>query len=271
MRFLKKFLKYFFLLSTVIFTFISCGKTQKEKPLIVAMELAYPPFEMKDSSGNPSGISVDFAKDLGKYLNKEVRIENISWEGLIPSIQTGKADLIISSMSITKDRSEVVDFSIPYSNSLQGILTNKNSNIKSFEDLDKVGNVVAVKTGSTGFIFAQKNIKNAKVIALADESACVTEVIQGKADGFFYDQLTIYRNWKKHQEITYPVFIPYQDVDVWGIAVKKGNKELLSKVNEFILKYRNEGGFDKLSEKYLFEEKKEFDKFGFKWFFDLEE
>ena len=116
-----------------------------------------------------------------------------------------------------------------------------------------------------------KNVKNAKVIALADESACVTEVVQGKADGFFYDQLTIYRNWKKHKDTTTPVFIPYQDIDVWGVAVKKGNTELLNKLNEFIIKYRKEGGFDNLSTKYLSKEKKDFDALGFKWFFDLED
>ncbi|MFK4785923.1 transporter substrate-binding domain-containing protein [Fusobacterium sp. MFO224] len=263
--------KILFLIILTTLGLVSCNSKNKEKPLVVAMELAYPPFEMKDSTGTPSGISVDFAKDFGKYINKEIKIENIAWEGLIPSIQTGKADLVISSMSITNERKKIVDFSIPYSNSLQGILTNKNSNVKNFEELDKQGNTIAVKTGSTGFIFAMKNVKNAKVIALADESACVTEVVQGKADGFFYDQLTIYRNWKKHKDTTTPVFIPYQDIDVWGVAVKKGNTELLNKLNEFIIKYRKEGGFDNLSTKYLSKEKKDFDALGFKWFFDLED
>lgn len=269
---MKNKLKYLFMLMIIVISVVGCkSKKENEKPLVVAMELAYPPFEMKDLNGDPSGISVDFAKDFGKYINRDVKIENIAWEGLIPSVQTGKADLVISSMSITNDRRKVVDFSIPYANALQGILTNKKSNIKDFEDLDRKGNTIAVKTGSTGFIFAMKNVKNAKVIALADESACVTEVVQGKADGFFYDQLTIYRNWEKHKDTTTPVFIPYQDVDVLGVAVKKGNTELLNKMNEFIVKYRKDGGFDKLSEKYLAKEKVDFGKLGFKWFFDLED
>lgn len=268
---MKKKLKYLFMLIIIVIGVVGCkDKKESEKPLIVAMELAYPPFEMKDLNGDPSGISVDFAKAFGKYINRNVKIENIAWEGLIPSVQTGKVDLVISSMSITKERMKVVDFSIPYSNSLQGILTNKKSNIKDFKDLDKKGNNIAVKTGSTGFIFAMKNVKNANVIALADESACVTEVLQGKADGFFYDQLTIYRNWQKNKNTTKPIFIPYQDVDVWGVATKKGNTVLLTQLNKFIVKYRAEGGFDKLSTKYLSKEKKDFDKLGFKWFFDLE-
>ena len=243
--------------------------TEDNMPLVVAMELAYPPFETKDVAGNPSGISVDFAKALGKSMGRDVKIVNTAWEGLIPSLQTGKVDMIISSMTITDSRSQVVDFSVPYANSLLGILVNKKSNIQTVEDLDVKGMKVAVRAGSTGFIYAKTNMKNAEIITLADESACVTEVAQGKADGFFYDQLTIYRNWQKHPETTRAVFVPFQDNEKWGVAVKKGNTELLEKINAFIPEFTNNGEFDALSEKYLHEEKKAFEDLGFKWFFDL--
>jgi polar amino acid transport system substrate-binding protein len=59
-------------------------------------------------------------------------------------------------------------------------------------------------------------------------------------------------------------------VEHWGIAINKNNTELLKQVNEFIVKYRSEGGFETLTEKYLSEEKKAFDRFGFQWFFDIQ-
>ncbi len=243
--------------------------SEEKEPLIVAMELAYPPFETKDVKGNPSGISVDFAKAFGASIGREVKIVNTAWEGLIPSLQTGKADMIISSMTITEDRGKVVDFSIPYANSLLGILVNKDSKIESVDDLNQKGMRIAVKAGSTGFIYAKENMNNAEIITLADESACVTEVSQGKADAFFYDQLTIYRNWQKHLDTTRAIFIPFQDTEKWGVAVKKGNTELLNQINDFIPKFTDNGGFDDLSEKYLKDEKKAFGELGFKWFFDL--
>ncbi len=129
----------------------------------------------------------------------------------------------------------------------------------------------AVKTGSTGYTYAQNNLPNAEIIALTDESACVTEVAQGKADGFIYDQLTIYRNWQNNLDTTNAVFIPFQDVDKWGVAVQKGNTELLNQLNDFIDQYREDGGFDKLTDKYLSDEKTAFDELGFKWFFDLDD
>jgi len=250
-------------------TLALAGCQSKSNKLIVAMELAYPPFETKDSAGNPTGVSVDFAEAMCKYLGKEIEIVNIAWDGLIPSLQTGKADIVISSMTITEARKQEVDFSIPYANAMLAILANKDSGIMSIDDLNQPGKKVAVKTGSTGHIYAQENLKNAEIIALADESACVTEVAQGKADGFLYDQLTIYRNQKNNPDTTVAIYIPFQNVEFWGAAVKKGNTELLDNINQFIKAFTEDGGFDRLTEKYLKEEKDAFEELGFKWFFDL--
>ena len=252
-----------------LLTLTGCQGKNGNLKLIVAMELAYPPFETKDDAGEPTGVSVDFAKDLGNYLGRDVEIVNTAWEGLIPSLQTGKADLVISSMTITEARKEEVDFSDPYANAMLAILANKDSGVASIDDLNQAGKKIAVKIGSTGHAYAQENLTNAEIIALADESACVTEVSQGKADGFLYDQLTIYRNNQENPGTTTAIFIPFQNVDYWGVAMKKGNEGLLNSVNEFIKKYTAEGGFEKLSKKYLEKEKAAFEELGFKWFFDL--
>lgn len=68
----------------------------------------------------PSGVSVDLAYALGRYLGRPVQIENTNWDGLIPSLQTGKVDVVISSMTITDERQEVVDFSVPLCPFLSG-------------------------------------------------------------------------------------------------------------------------------------------------------
>ena len=78
--------------------------------LRVAMELAYPPFETKDDAGNPEGLAVDFIRDFGAAYGYAVQIENTAWDGPIPALQTGKADLGISTMTITDERKQSVDF-----------------------------------------------------------------------------------------------------------------------------------------------------------------
>lgn len=237
--------------------------------LTVGMELAYPPFEGKDAVGNPAGVSVDFVRDFGKKVGKEIKIENIAFDGLIPALVTGKVDMVMSSMTITDARKKTVDFTEPYANAMLAILTNKNSGIKSIDDLNQKGRKIAAKIGSTGYLYAQNHLKNATVTALPDESACVMEVSTGKADGFLYDQLTIYRNWQKHLDTTAAVFIPFQNVEPWGIATRKGDVKLEQALNDFITSYRKDGGFDRLTEKHLAQEKKAFDQLGFKWFFDM--
>ena len=267
---MKKRMCIFLSLLLLILAAGGCGKEEKnEEPLVVAMELAYPPFEGKDDAGEPAGVSVDLMKAFGEYIDREIKIENTAWDGLIPALQTGTADLVISSMTIRPDRAEQVDFSDPYANALLAVLVNKNTDASSIEDLNREGMKIAVKAGSTGHLYAESNLQNAELMALPDESACVIEVAQGRANGFIYDQLTIYRNWQKNIDTTEAIFIPFQEPEKWGIAVQKGNSELLEQVNAFLKEFREEGGYDKLEETYLSEEKKAFDELGFQWFFDL--
>lgn len=250
---------------------LSCLSALAEDKLIVGMELAYPPFEGKDDNGDPAGLSVDFCYALGEYLGREVEIQNIQWDGLLTSLQTGSIDCIMSSMTITDARKEVVDFSDPYANAYLAILANVDSPVESIDDLNQSGMKVAVKVGSTGYFYAMEHLPECEIVGLADESACVVEVSQGKADAFLYDQLTIYRNQLANPDTTKAVFIPFQDAENWGIAVQKGDTELLNGINEFIKVYYEQGGFDQLTEKHLAAEKAAFDEYGFLWFFDLGE
>jgi len=239
-----------------------------EKPLIVGMELQYPPFEMSDKNGTPTGVSVDFAMALGKYLGREVQIENIAWDGLIPSLKTGKIDLIISSMTMTDERQKTVDFSIPYAQSNLAILANKTSNIQDIEALNQKGKKIAVKKGTTGHLYANQYLKNAELLVFDKENAAVLEVIQGKADGFLYDQLTIYKNWTNHKNTTVALLKPFQEKpEYWGVAIKKGNEELREHVNAFIKQAKSDGTFDALSQKYLAEARATFDTLGIPFFF----
>lgn len=268
---MKKRICIFLSLMLLILTAGGCGKEEKnEEPLVVAMELAYPPFETRDEAGEAAGISVDLMKAFGEYAGREIRIENTAWDGLIPSLQTGTADLVISSMTIRPDREEQVDFSDPYANALLAVLVSKDSGVSSVEDLNQEGKKLAVKSGSTGHLYAESSLEKAELTVLPDESACVTEVAQGRADGFIYDQLTIYRNWQKNPDTTDAIFIPFQEPEKWGIAVRKGNRELLNEVNAFLKEFKEEGGYDKLAATWLSEEKKAFDELGFQWFFDLD-
>jgi polar amino acid transport system substrate-binding protein len=229
------------------------------------MELAYPPFEMTDTSGKPTGVSVDLATDLAKSLGRPVVIQNTAFDGLIPALKTGKIDLVISSMTATAERAQSIDFSEPYISTGLSLLLKKDSTAKGIADLDREGVKVAVKKGTTGHIFATNNLKKAQVLVLDKESAAVLEVSQGKADAFIYDQMSVYQNWQRNKETTQAILEPFQK-ESWAVGIRKGNDELKAQVNRFIKDYREKGGFEQLGERYLKEMRDEFKRLGSAFF-----
>ena len=237
-----------------------------DHPLVVGMELAYPPFEMTDTNGQPSGVSVDLARDLGKFLHREVEIQNIRFEGLIPSLQTHKIDLIISSMTATPERSRTIAFSDPYLNTGLCLLVAKNSPIQSIADADQPGKVIAVKLGTTGHVYAAAHIRKARLLVLDSEDSCVLEVVQGKANAFIYDQISTYENWRRNQETTRPILAPFQR-ESWAVGLRQEDTNLLRQVNAFLKDYKTNGGFERLGDRYLADQKEAFRKLGYPFYF----
>ena len=230
------------------------------------MELAYPPFEMTDERGQPTGVSVDLALDLGKFLGRAVEIQNIPFDGLIPSLQTRKIDLIISSMTATPERARAIAFSDPYLKTGLCLLAGKNSAIQSIEDADRPGRVLAVKRGTTGHVYARGKLKNARVLVLDSEATCVLEVVQGKADGFIYDQISTYENWRRNPETTRALLKPFHE-ESWAAGLRQGDAELRGQVNRFLQEYKARGGFEKLGDRYLAGQKEAFRKLGYPFYF----
>jgi len=175
--------------------------------------------------------------------------------------------MFISSMTITQERAKTISFSEPYAKSSLAVLANKNSGVKHISELNQAGKTVAVKKGSTGHIYAKDNLPNAEILVFDKEAACVLEVVQGKADGFLYDQLTIYKNYAKNKDTTIALLKPFQkDFEYWGVALRQ-NDPLKQKVDEFIKKAKEDGTFDGFAKKYLTDAKKTFDELGIPFFF----
>ena len=236
------------------------------KPLIIGMELNYPPFEMTDKNGMPSGVGVDMAHALCDYLHRPIDIQNMPFEGLIPALKTGRIDLIISSMTATNERRKSIDFSDPYLNTGLAILAKKSGPIQGIADVDKPGVIVTVKTGTTSAIYCREHFKNATVLPLQQDTACALEVVQGKADAFLYDQMSIYQFALKNPDTTRGLLEPFQK-ESWAIGIRKGNTQLATQVNAFLADFKAKKGFDALGDKYLKADKEAFGKMGFPFYF----
>jgi polar amino acid transport system substrate-binding protein len=251
---------------TAVIIFLLSAALQAAEPLRVGMELSYPPFESIGPDGQPQGVSVEMARALAAELGRPLEIENIPFTGLIPALKSGKIDLIISSMTATPERAKAVAFSDPYLTTGLGALVPASSKTTGLGDIDQPGNTVVVRQGTTGEVFARKNLNNARLLTLEKESACVVEVVQGKAAAFIYDQMSVFQNNKRNPETTRALLAPLQ-TESWAIALRPDDSALLADVNAFLAKYRAAGGFDKLSDRFLAEEKAAFAAQGIPFFF----
>lgn len=235
-------------------------------PLRVGMELAYPPFEMRDENGRPVGVSVDLAYAIGERLHRPVEIVSLPFDGLIPALKTGKIDLILSSMTVTPERSQAIDFSVPYLRTGLCLLVGVKSGVTSIADANRPGRRIVVKKGTTGHLYAAKHLDKASVAVLDKEGACVLEVVQGKADAFLYDQMSVFSHWRRNADSTRAVLAPFQ-TEAWAIGVRKGADDLRKKVDAILEDIRQEGGYDQLGDRWLAEQKAEFKKLGIPFLF----
>jgi polar amino acid transport system substrate-binding protein len=250
-------MRYRFLQALLGVVAVLPGVASASPPLKVGMELSYPPFEMTDQQGKPTGVSVRLAEALGRELGREVVIENIAFDGLIPALKTGKIDCIISSMTSTPERSRSIAFSAPYLKTGLALLVGASSPVRSAADLDAPGRVIAVKKGTTGHQFAAAALKQARVLVLDKESAAVMEVAQGKADAFIYDALSVSRNHRKHSATTRALLTPFRE-EAWAVGLRPGDTQLRERIDAFLKRFREEGGFERLGDEFLAEEKAAF-------------
>lgn len=253
----RKFLAFAtFLLGLAV---CGCGeklKSEEKGPVLrVGMELTYPPFEMQDKAGNPDGVGVKIAEALAKKLGRPIKIVPMDFSGLIPALKTGNVDIVLSSMTATDERRKSIDFSNPYAFTGLAILVRKDSSVSSIEDLKKPGRTVAVKAATTSETWAINHLPDAKRTVFEDQTACVLEVVQGRADAFIYDQLSIYQYARENKDTTRGLLHPFVE-ESWAIGIAKGNDELRGQVNAFLDEFRAQGGLAKLGDQYLKEEKK---------------
>lgn len=226
--------------------------SNEKKVYIVGTEPTFPPFEMTDDQGNITGFDIDLIKAIAEEEGFEVEIKKLGFDGLIMALQSGNIDIAASGMSITPKRLESVDFSDPYIDAgLKIAVTADNNEIKSKEDLK--GKVAAVQIGTTGAEKAYelkeegllKEVKTFKTVDIV-----FMELLNGGADCVINDVPVTEAYMSKNEGKIKMVGEPLVG-DQYGIAVAKGNSELLEKINSGLKKVKESGKYDELIKKYF--------------------
>ncbi len=219
--------------------------------LRVGIDLKFYPF-MYLNDGVPTGLEVDIANAFGEYIGKEVEIINTDFSMLIPALDTGDIDIIISDMSEKPDRLQKADFSIPYRYARTLALVNKdfaleNNITNEMEEVDFFEIHEMTFAGLSGTVASSIPTEfGADVVEFTEIASVLIEVTSGKVDAFVGTN-TIWGDHFANEETTV-VYEGIKEVSGSSFAVKKGNSELLKQSNEFIESMYAEGGFYELAE-----------------------
>ncbi|TDU66652.1 amino acid ABC transporter substrate-binding protein (PAAT family) [Prosthecobacter fusiformis] len=234
-----------------VFTLTACSR---KDVLVIGLDATYPPFEFKDPQGKVTGVSVAIGDEIGKTLGKKVEYRNMSFDGLIPALQSGQIDLIISSLTANDQRRQSIDFSDPYVKTGLSILAAKNSTVQSVNDLRTPGRKLAVRVATTGEQWCRAELPEAKLVALDTDAACVLEVVNGTVDAWVYDQVSVMNYHEQQPDRTRALLSPIRE-EVWAVGLKKNRDELKTQVNETLARMKKEGAFAKLADQYLAKER----------------
>lgn len=262
-----------YLTAALLFCLTSCNpKDRLEDPsaaLVIGLEAAYRPFEFVDQEGQITGVSVEIGNEIAKTMGRPVKFENMQFDGLIPALQTGRIDMIISSLSATDERRKSIDFSDPYVKTGLSVLVSAKSPIQTAEDLKAPGRRIAVRISTTGESWSKANLPDAKLVGLDTDGACVLEVVNGSVDAWVYDQVSVMNYHAQHPDQTRALLAPLR-VEEWAVGLRKGSDDLREVVDETLDRMRKDGSFARIADKYLAAEKKMLLEQGQPFVFDLD-
>jgi polar amino acid transport system substrate-binding protein len=221
------------------------------KVYMVGTDAAYAPFESQNEKGEIVGFSIDLMNAVASKAGIQVKYVNTPWEGIFNALAQGDRDVLISSITITPERAQTMDFSAPYFDAQQLIAVGSNSKVAKFSDLTKLK--VGVQTGTTGDeVVTKLQGKNSALIKRFESTPlALKELDAGGVEAVVADNGVVINyvsnNNAKLRTVTDTSFAPEQ----YGIAVKKGNAELLGKLNQGLADIKADGTYKKIYDKYF--------------------
>jgi len=215
--------------------------------LVVGTDAAYTPFESQNDKGDVVGFDIDVVKAVALKAGLEVKFVNTPWEGIFNSLDQGDRDLLVSAITITDERRQTMDFSQPYFDAKQLIAVKSDSPVAKFEDIKNLK--VGVQNGTTGDEVVGKLLGKSSTAIKRFESTplALKELEAGGVQAVVADNGVIVHylannaagGFKTVSDASFPV-------EKYGIAVKKGNAELLAKINQGLEAIRTDGTYAKI-------------------------
>lgn len=240
---MKKFVKS--LLMGALILSLSVSAMAKDK-IFVGTNAEFPPFEYLDK-GEVTGFDIELVNELGKVMDADVKVLDMSFDGLLPALQMKKVDLVIAGMTATEERKKTVSFTQPYYTASQVIIVKEgNNSIKSFDDLK--GKKVAVMLGFTGDTIVSE-IEGVSIERFNAAYAGIMALQADKVEAVVLDSEPAKNYVKQNPGLILAKADAEQEE--YAIALRKNDKALLEKVEKALAEIKANGTYDALIKKYF--------------------
>ena len=249
---MKKFLLGIGIVAMLAAGLAGCGSEKPagtQKVLRVGTSADFSPFEVMDEKGKMTGFDVELMEALAKQMNRKLDHQNISFDGLIPAVQSGNIDGAISAISMTPDRAKAILFSEPYYQSgLVVVVKEGNTEIKSMADLK--GKKIAVQIGSTGANKANQ-IEGAIVREFNLSPDTFLELKNGNVDAIVNDLPVVQVFLKEQKNSGVKIVGDPEESENYGIVMAQKNPELAKELNAALAELKKNGEYGKIYEKWF--------------------
>lgn len=227
------------------------GDGESAAVLNVGSDAVYAPMEYIGDDDEVIGFDADLIRAIGEKVGMEVNVKHVDWDGLFAALESGDINCIISSMTITDERKEVVDFSDPYFEATQIIAVKEGSDIKGLKDL--VGKPVGVQQNTTGHYAVEgiEGMKESDIKKYPTTPDALINLTSGLVKAVVADTPVVLNYIKHNPEAGIVTVTDDFEKEYYGIAVKKGNKELVDKINEGLKQVKEDGIYDEIYIQYL--------------------
>ena len=224
--------------------------------LRIGVEGAYPPFSWKEADGSLKGFDIDITFALCEKMGRECTLVEQDWDGMIPALLARKYDAIVASMSITEERKKRVDFTVKYYNTPARFVAAEGSDL-DVSPAGLAGKAVGVQRGTTHQCFMEKLFPEADLRLYQTQEEVFLDLAAGRLDAQFSDALQADEGFLKLDAGKGFAFVggPQYDLECHGegagIALRKGEDELLQAFNAAILAIREDGTYKSINDKYF--------------------
>lgn len=216
----------------------------------VGLEGTYPPFSFVDENGKLAGFEVEFSEALANKLGVKVKLQPTKWDGILAALESKRLDAVINQVTISEERKKKYDFSTPYTVSGIQALTQKKDDGKFKTAADLGGHKVGVGLGTNYEQWLKDNVPTAIIKTYDDDPTKYQDLRVGRIDAILVDRLAAFELIKKTKDTLVVSGEPFSRQEA-GVALRKGEPELLAAVNKAIKELRADGTLKKLSEKYF--------------------